>query len=552
MTNSGSSQADSIKRRQEESLTREKASVYELPYVDLSQTPIDRDAFSVLSEDVAQNKVIVIKEQKGVVQIAISNPNDPTTKNILNNLRDKYDRVDVFIGSETGIKEAWESHTSPKTKKKDITGSVQVSENILERFKGEITTVDSFQGVLNEISDQNASHVFELILSSALSMEATDIHIEPRKEGAIVRLKLDGLLYETAQLDDRLYKLVLSRIKLLSKLKLNIHDQPQEGRFSVMFEGRVVEIRASLLPSEYKEDIALRILDPKFLLSLSDLGIRDDLLATFKKQLTKPDGILFVTGPTGSGKTTTLYAGILHLNTPRVKIITIEDPIEYHVKGTTQTQVNEDEGYTFSAGLKAILRQDPDIVLIGELRERESAEVALQGALAGRKVLTTLHTMDAAGTAPRLTDLGIDPATTASALTASIAQRLVRKLCDACKVEKTISNKEYSKLSPLVRALPQEIQPELSDNQTKIYKNNPEGCSECRGTGYKGRVGVFEILTATKEIKNKISENPTDGELRDFAISQGMTTITQDAALKILNGITSIEEVERILGPLSE
>lgn len=428
--------------------------------------------------------------------------------------------------------------------KKDIIGSLKISEKTLDVFRVQIKNIADIQGVLEKLEGKDASQIFEAVLSAALNLSASDIHIEPQEEQIVIRMRIDGILHDAAIVSKHLYELLLSRIKLLSELKLNIHNLPQEGRFSIRLEGRSIEMRGSILPSEYGEDIALRVLDPRFLLSLDELGMSTELQADMELELQIPQGLVLVTGPTGSGKTTTLYSFIQKLAKPGIKIITIEDPIEYHIESITQTQVDIKEGYTFQSGLRAILRQDPDVILVGELRERASAEAALQVSLAGKKVLATLHTNDAAGAVPRLGDLGIDTAAISAGLSAVIAQRLVRLLCTQCRKERPIAQKEQRAFIMLF-ADAKESAPQIS-TQTKIYEVG-KGCNACDG-GYKGRVGVFEGLFLDKELRKFIMGRPTEDEIRTLARKKGFFSMQHDAILKILAGLISTEEAERVLG----
>ena len=426
----------------------------------------------------------------------------------------------------------------------EISGSMQILESTVESFQKKIKGIDDIQRVLLGLESINASQVFEAVLSAALNLGASDVHIEPQEENTALRMRVDGVLRDAAVINGHLYKLILSRIKLLSGLKLNIHDSPQEGRFSVRLAGRDIEMRTSVLPSEYGEDIALRVLDPRFLLSLEELGMRRALQVRMDEELKNPQGLVLVTGPTGSGKTTTLYAFVQKLARGDIKIVTIEDPIEYHIEGVAQTQVDPDKGYTFEAGLRAILRQDPDVILVGELRERVSAEAALGAALAGKKVLATLHTQDAAGAVPRMGALGVNETAIASGLSAVISQRLVRSLCKECGKERILTEKEVKRFREILG----NTEVSQISTRTKIYTAGV-GCKACLG-GYLGRIGIFEDIFFDKDLREVVKQRPTDDEIRDAAQKKGMSTMRQDAVLKILDGITTLEEAERVLGKL--
>ena len=343
------------------------------------------------------------------------------------------------------------------------------------------------------------------------------------------------------------YPGLLSRIKLLAGLKINIHESPQDGRFTIRKKDKDIEVRVSVLPGAYGENIVMRILDPSTIKQkLEDLGMRDDVLAQIKKLLEKTTGAILTTGPTGSGKTTTLYAFVRHVNKPDVKVITIEDPIEYHMEGISQTQVDPKAGYTFSGGLRSIVRQDPDVILVGEIRDVETAEIAMQAALTGHLVFSTLHTNDAAGAIPRLIDLGVRPVTIAPALNVAMAQRLVRRLCQKCKKKQRAGSGDTALLKKYLATLPKNIKiPELGET-LEIY--SPQQCKECNDTGYQGRIGVYEIFEIDAEIEKLILKSPAISEVQELAVKKGMVTLLQDGLLKVLEGVTSIEEVMRVIG----
>ncbi len=401
----------------------------------------------------------------------------------------------------------------------------------------EIKNVPEFKEKIKKSLDKKTTSLLEIVLGGAISLGASDLHIEPQKEEAKIRVRIDGILQDVTEVKRKIYEALLSRIKLLSSIKLNVTDRPQNGRFSVASPKYSIEIRVSTLPAEAGEAVVLRILNPKNLIGMESLGLRKDLLATFKKEIKKPNGMIIVTGPTGSGKTTTLYAFLKAIQRPEIKIITIEDPIEYHLKGISQTQTNPKKGYNFASGLKSIMRQDPDVILVGEIRDLETAKIAIQAALTGHLVLTTLHTNDAAGTIARLTSLGAKPSNIGPAINLAIAQRLVRKVCKKCAELKKPTASELSKLKKAPGKLPKGI---------RIPK--AKGCKECNYTGYRGRVGIFEAFSIDDEMEKFILKDPSIAALRKKAIEKGMVLMRQDGFLKVLNKITTIEEVERITG----
>ena len=427
-----------------------------------------------------------------------------------------------------------------------ITGQVKIKRAIIKNilaFKEEI--IKSF--------NQEITKTIEIILGGSIILDASDIHIEPEEEGIKIRVRIDGILHEVVILDQRIYQILLSRIKLLSGLKLNIIDKAQDGRFSILVspaesgtnnKTEEIETRVSVLPSQYGESIVIRILNPKSLIEIEDLGIREDMLEIFKKEIKKPNGMIIVTGPTGSGKTTTLYAILKRLENPEIKIITIEDQIEYHLEGITQTQVAPEKGYDFANGLRAIVRQDPDVILVGEIRDLDTAKTAIQAALTGHLVLTTLHTNDAAHTVARLQALGEIPINIAPAINIAIAQRLVRKICKKCVKFLSPTNEELETLEKELSLLPKEIKIPSLDKDLKIPK--PTGCQFCNFTGYKGRIGIYEFFLVDDEIENFILKSPSISDLKKIAEKKGMVSMRCDGLIKTLLGTTTIEEVNRV------
>ena len=348
----------------------------------------------------------------------------------------------------------------------------------------------------------------------------------------------------------RLILYLLSRLKLLSGLKLNVKDEAQDGRFSIKIKGSEIEIRTSILPGAYAESIVMRILNPKSIaVGLDELGIEKRTLDILVQQIQRPNGMLLITGPTGSGKTTTLYAFLKKIYSPDIKILTIEDPIEYHLTGIVQTQVEDDKGYTFLAGLRAAMRQDPDVIMVGEIRDDETAGTAIQAALTGHLVFSTLHTNSAAGAFPRLIDLKVNPKTIPSALNVSMAQRLLRKLCLYCKKEKVPDEKEKNTIQKILESINDKTY--LDGIQTeKIWQ--AVGCDKCNDTGYKGRIAIVEAILSTKEMEKVIEANSSDREIKEAARSQNILDMKQDGVLKILRGVSTLEELGSVIDLESE
>lgn len=429
---------------------------------------------------------------------------------------------------------------------KKLLGSVTISQEIITEVKNEVKHIADFKAKAEKYLAENTTLLLDVILFSSISLGASDIHIEPEESSSRLRIRLDGVLQDVIFFEQNIYHTLISRLKLLSKLKLNIADRPQDGRFTVLADDLLIEMRVSSLPAEYGESIVMRILNPKNLIGLEALGLRKDLYKAFEKEINKPNGMIIVTGPTGSGKTTTLYAFLMKIQNPEIKVITIEDPIEYHLKGVSQTQVAPEKGYDFSDGLRSIVRQDPDVILVGEIRDLETAKISLQAALTGHLVLSTLHTNDAAGTIPRLVDLGADPASIASGLKMAIGQRLVRKICKKCSTLEKPSAKELAELEKGLANLPEEI--ELPDLKTvKVAKTKEGGCEACNFTGYKGRQGLYEAFQIDAEIERFILSNPPVSDVKEMARKKGMVTMYQAGLIEIALGVTTFDEVKRVV-----
>ncbi|MGC9031408.1 MAG: GspE/PulE family protein [Minisyncoccia bacterium] len=428
---------------------------------------------------------------------------------------------------------------------KGITGNIFVKKEKQEQYEKNIKNILDLAKKIEESSKIDISELVETILSGSVILDSSDIHTEPEEKNVKIRIRIDGILHNISVLDYQTYRRFLSRIKLLSGIKLNITNKPQDGRFSLIIENKKeIDIRVSTLPSEYGETVVMRLLDPEKLIEIEKLGLRKDLFETLNKMIKLPNGMIVVTGPTGSGKTTTLYAILKKIRNPEIKIITIEDPIEYHLEGISQTQVNPKKGYDFANGLRAIVRQDPDVILVGEIRDEETAEIALQASLTGHLVLTTLHTNDAAGTIARFQALGQKPVNIAPALRLAIAQRLIRKVCSDCvkyenptEEEINILKEEFEKILSKKLEIPQNF---------KIAR--PKGCKKCNFTGYKGRIGVYEFFVVDEEMERFIITNPSISDLRKKAIEKGMVLMKQDGFLKVIDGITTIEEVIKNTG----
>jgi len=427
-----------------------------------------------------------------------------------------------------------------------ITGKIIIPDKKTAQIKKAIKHAKDFTKEIEKNIRQETTDLVETIMLAGIILSASDIHFEPEEKSVRLRIRLDGMLHDVSNIPNDIYHSLLSRIKLLASLKLNVHDKPQDGSFTINMGKTMpeIEIRTSSLPASFGESIVMRILNPESLKSIEELGLRQDLLEIFKKEIAKPNGMIIVTGPTGSGKTTTLYAFLKYLLKPEIKIITIEDPIEYRLKGISQTQVDQKKGYDFASGLRSIVRQDPDVILVGEIRDLETAKISLQAALTGHLVFSTLHTNDAAGTIPRLTSLGAEPVNIGPAINMIVAQRLVRRICKKCAIKRKITKKEFEKMTSVLKGVSKETDIPKFNMDSEILE--PNGCPECNFTGYKGRVAILEAFLRTDEIESLILKKPSIPEIKKAAFKDGMLTMFQDGIMKVIQGLTTIEEIQRV------
>ena len=536
-----------VRREEEETRAKLLAEKVGFPYLNLAFIPIESDALKLISKEKAEKaKAAIINREVKTLHLAVLNPDDKETQSLIAELQKSDYAIKIFIVSKNSLQKAL-SHYPPLKEAKEITGQVEISNDILTNLQKEISDIKALRQILENLFKSKASQIVEAILAGALILKASDIHFEPEKEKIRVRLRLDGVLEDLIYTSPPIYSLVLNRIKLLSGLKLNIHEKAQDGRFSIFSNNNSIEIRTSVLPGAYGENIVMRVLDPRVIkIDLKDLGIREDDLTIINQELQKPTGAILTTGPTGSGKTTTLYAFIKKILTPDVKIITIEDPIEYHIVGISQTQIEPDKGYTFENGLRSIVRQDPDVILVGEIRDYETAEIAMHAALTGHLVFSTLHTNDAVGAIPRLIDLGIKPPIIAPAINLLMAQRLLRRVCQKCAKKRLLTKEEFQNFKKILNNLPPRVKLEKELNE-KSQISEPQGCKDCHN-GYSGRIAVLELFEINDEMEDLILNSPTEIRIKTAAKKAGFVTMMQDAVIKILSGITTIEEAERILG----
>ncbi|MBM4400863.1 MAG: type II/IV secretion system protein, partial [Crenarchaeota archaeon] len=443
--------------------------------------------------------------------------------------------------SEKNFKSALESYANPALTITKALESISEEDRIVTAEEKE--SEEEADGV---VKDAPVAKIVEVILRNAIEGMASDIHIEPLEDVVRVRYRQDGILHNSLMLPKKIGPAVVSRVKILSNLKIDERRKPQDGRFRIIEKGKQIDLRVSSLPVSMGEKVVMRVLDKELgLLKLEELGVAGRNYEVIKESIFEPYGMILITGPTGSGKSTTLYSVLQILNKEGVNIITLEDPVEYAIEGINQSQVKPEIGYTFAAGLRSILRQDPDIIMVGEIRDKETAELAVHAALTGHIVLSTLHTNDSIGAIPRLVDMGVEPFLVASSLRVVAAQRLVRRICQNCKQEVKINEVTRKSVEAVLRYIPDDQKKEAaSPENLKLYKG--KGCPKCGGSGMKGRIGIYEVFRMDEEVANILGGKIEEDELRKAALSQGMITLKQDGVLKVLQGLTTLEEVERV------
>ena len=540
----------SVRRQQEEELTKERAFRLGLPYVRLDLVPINLETLVIIPEEKARQAQLAIIQKIGEkLHIACFDPRLPETRAVLKELSSQGFIYNLLVASLSSLRRAWSLYKDYIPQKPSIEGVFFIESSDWAKLQGKLVDINTLAEEIIQHQEMTSELLSRLFIGAIIA-RATDIHTEPYMKEVLVRFRIDGVLQDIVRIPHQSYHLLLSRIKILSGLKLNIHNVNQDGRFSIKLKtksGGKIDIRVSVIPSAEGETIVMRLLGVDIKkATLEELGLGKHQIEILKAEISKPNGMILTTGPTGSGKTTTLYACLKYILKPEINIITIENPVEYEIQGITQTQVNEEEGYTFEKGLAAIVRQDPDVIMVGEIRSSESADMAINAALTGHLVLSTLHTNDAAGAIPRLRNLGVNSSLIPPAVNAVIGQRLVRRLCPYCKVkykpsEETIQaiNQALSLVSPRAKVTPPE----------KIeYLYRPKGCPKCFGTGYHGRDGIFEIFPINDAMEKLILREATSYEFRKEAMEQGMLTMLQHGLLKVVSGETSLEEVRRIAG----
>jgi type IV pilus assembly protein PilB len=551
---------DDLHRSEEEDLVQELAETkYNIPYINLKNIIIDNSALEIVPEKMARdNEVAPFAVIGNKIDIAVRSPERVGTKEVIAYLESKKYIPSMYMASVRSIEKVWGRYHELSMSAYSARGSLEVESASVEELEKTIHSIkevkEHITSLLENDDRQSTSKILEAILGSAIALHSSDIHIEPEEDYIRLRFRLDGILEDVAHLPYKLWKLITSRIKLLSGMKLTIENKAQDGRYSIKVSDDEINIRTSTVPSAYGEGIVMRLLDPRSIrVKAEDLGFPAPLYKIIEREINKPNGMILLTGPTGSGKTTSLYSFLKLIYSPEKKMITIEDPIEYHLPGITQTQTDNEKDYTFISGLRAALRQDPDVIMVGEIRDPETAEIAVNAALTGHIVFSTLHTNNAAGVIPRLINLKVNPKTIPSALSLAIAQRLVRKLVKADSEEIKPTAEEHEIIVNVLKRAESDGKDFSVYNidTKKIYANDYMIAKPKKGMagsqGYKGRIGIFEAIQTDEAIEAIIPNNPSERELRKIAAKQGLLTMQEDGVVKVLQHVTSLAEVMNVV-----
>jgi len=523
-----------------------------LPYANLLEKDIPKDVLNIISQEVAQNyKVICFNKEKNRVDVGILNLSNLKATEAINFLAiEEGYQVKYYIISEDSFNKALKQY---QTLSEEVEVALKAQEEEIEIFRVEKEKNRKTEEVTKAAP---VSKIVSVILKHAVEGGASDIHIEPFKKESRVRYRIDGILNTSLVLPISVHTSIVARIKVLSNLKLDETRLPQDGRIRINFNKKRIDFRVSILPLIDSEKVVMRILDvSKGAPTLGDLGYEGRSLNIITRNINKTDGMFLVTGPTGSGKSTTLFSALNMINKEGVNISTLEDPVEYFLDGANQSQIKTQVGFTFASGLRALLRQDPDIIMVGEIRDSETAELAIHAALTGHMVLSTLHTNDSIGTIPRLIDMHVEPFLLASTLNGILAQRLVRRICNYCKAEQGISEEVIKDISEEIKKIYDIVDDKLkklfdetmlSENaKRKLYKG--KGCARCAGSGYKGRVSIGEVLDVDDDIRSIIANHKELNYNSEILKKQHFITIKQDGIIKALQGVTSMEEILRVM-----
>lgn len=531
----------------EEDLTKARGLFFNLPYIDLRNKTIPKNLLEIASRPtIVTYKFLPYEQTEGTLKVAITDPSDLAALEALEFLGQKnHARIELYITSYSSFLSA--SRKAGESISKEVTQALQevVEKEKAEEQKKQVKyTGNTMDTKLT--AEAPISKIVDVVIRHAIEARASDIHIEPSEEDLRVRYRIDGVLHSSLILPKTVHSAIVSRIKILSNLKIDEQRLPQDGRFHINLESKPIDFRVSTFPTVVGEKVVLRILDKSTgAPTLDELGISGRRLEAVQESILKPHGMFLMTGPTGSGKSTSLYSILSILNKPGVNIVTLEDPVEYFIDGVNQAQIRPEIGLTFASGLRSILRQDPNVIMVGEIRDRETAELAVNSALTGHLVFSTLHTNSAVGAIPRLIDMGIEPFLLTASLNLVAAQRLVRKVCEKCRTE----TKATEAIEKVIREQTASVDPEelkgLDMKNIKVYVGR--GCPVCSNTGYKGRIGIYETLVMTKKIQELVTERQPAIKIQEFAIKEEkFILMQQDGILKALRGFTTVEEVVRV------
>lgn len=542
----------------DEELSKWYSEIVDIPFVRLDPKKIDPAMLRLIPEHISRRyRVILFGEQDGIKQLAMEDPDDVQAVDFIQ--KQLGSRPAVYLTIKSDITEALDMYRGEM--------SSELTKVIAEDTEGEGDQLDVSEEDLAE--DSPIAQTVTLLIEFAVKSNASDIHIEPREDAVQIRYRVDGVLREANRLPKKVQAALVSRIKILANLKIDERRIPQDGRFKISQAGKMFALRVSTLPIADGEKVVIRLLDESNnALTMQQLGFWGSALKTINEAITEPHGMILVTGPTGSGKSTTLFSVLSLLNSSTVNISTVEDPIEYKIKGANQTQVNPKAGMTFASGLRALLRQDPNIIMVGEIRDGETADMGVQAALTGHLVFSTLHTNNAATCLPRLLDMGVEPFLIASTVRAVIGQRLVRRICQECRVSYTPDDGELEEIKRMfglnsdvafeamheleALALSEGIGENDTDSATdtknilRLWRAKEEGCDNCGGVGYRGRIGIYEVLENTAETQHLIMNDTTSDVIQDTAVKSGMVTMQTDGFIKALRGQTTVEEILRV------
>ena len=535
-----------LHREEEERLVENLAPQYGYEYINLKGYTINPEALAVLPEERArQGKLVPFELSNSVLSVAIQSPHEPATQGALEDLQRQRFELQVYMCSSSSLEHAWERYADINNFEAKQKGVFEIDADEIIAFTKRINTRKDVATEMSKIGKINnarrITETMELMFAGALGLNASDIHLEPEVAGIRLRYRLDGVLHDVTDIDRFLYERLISRLKLLAGMTLNQKQEAQDGRFTYNLGERTIEVRASVIPGAAGESIVMRLLDPTVAsFSMDNLELNSRMYEAMKNELKKPNGLIITTGPTGSGKTTALYAFLRETHEEGIKIITIENPVEYKLEGIVQTQTGDD--YTFAAGLRAILRQDPDVIMVGEIRDREVAETAIHAAQTGHLVFSTLHTNSAVGGFPRLIDLGVDPRMIGSSVNVLLGQRLIRKLCEHCKESFQPNATDHALIKRIAAEHPE--QPTIPEPLT-LYR--ARGCGECSDTGFMGRAGIFEAIIVDEAVEEAVINDPREHVILKAARAQGIPTMVEDGIVKVITGETSLAELERVV-----